>query len=483
MDRPNVLWVCTDSQRHDTLGCYGNPLVRSPNVDALAGRGTRFELAFAQNPLCMPSRGSFLTGRYPSVTGLRQNGQTCPPTLRPITRDFKEAGYVCGLAGKFHLNNCDARLALGGQWWKHETAEFFAGGERRIDDGYDVFEWDHAARVDDPASAYGRWFRARAGADPRHKRGGGDLVFDGRPAELSQAQWAIDVALDFITTQTPRPQPWLFSLNLFDPHFHFDPPPEFLAPYLDDLDAIPLPAFDPAELDGKPSVLRRRREEQDDDFPRNPAAQRLAVAAYWAMCDHLDFQLGRLFDAVDLAETLVIFTSDHGEMLGDHGVWKKGPFLYDAALRVPLVVAAPGVRAGAASDDLVELTDLVPTLRDACGLGDDEGVQGRSLWPTLTAGEPHGRDDVFAEYANSNPDKPRQYLSSVRTRTHKLVRHHGGGGVEAGELYDLATDPQELRNLWHDSAARDLRHDLLLRLGDRQRHAACDPLPERVGVF
>ena len=112
-DRPNILWVCTDSQRSDTLGCYGNSFVQTPNLDRLAARGTRFTRAFTQSPLCTPSRGCFLTGRYPITNRLRQNGQLCPPDLRPITRDLRDHGYVNALVGKFHLNPCDARFALG----------------------------------------------------------------------------------------------------------------------------------------------------------------------------------------------------------------------------------------------------------------------------------------------------------------------------------------------------------------------------------
>ena len=480
-DRPDVLWVCTDSQRHDTLGCYGNGLVRSPNLDALASRGTRFDLAFSQSPLCMPSRGSFLTGRYPSTTGLRQNGQTCPPTLRPVSRDLADAGYRCGLAGKFHLNNCDARLTVD-EWWKRDSSEWFPQGrEARIDDGYESFNWDHSARASDLNSDYGKWFASLGIEDEKRPRDDCPLVHHGRPAEVGQARWGVDRALEFLAGTDAMPR--FYSLNLFDPHFDFDPPRRFLQPYERDLAAVPLPAFDPRELDDKPSILRQRREKQDKGYPRDERCQRLARAAYWAMCDGLDHQLGRLLDAVDLSRTIVIFTSDHGEMLGDHGVWKKGPFLYDAALRVPLIIAGPGVREGATCGDLVELTDLVPTLRDALGLGDDPGVQGRSLWPTLTAGTPHPRDSAFAEYANANPDKPRQYLTTLRTRDHRIVRHHGGEGVEAGELYDLRDDPSETVNRWHDPACAGVRHDLLLRLGDRQFHAATDPLPGRVGVF
>ncbi len=491
--RPNVLWVCTDSQRWDTLGCAGNPWVHTPHLDALAAGGVRFTHAFSQSPLCMPSRGSFLTGRYPVTNRLRQNGQTCPPDLRPLPRDLRDAGYVCGLVGKLHLNPCDNRLALGPEWWKHDRRDWFRGAERRIDDGYDVFEWDHAGRSDDPASAYARWLRGRGVSVPLDKPARADSghVLVGAPVEHHHTTWAADRAASFIEGYAGYPYPWMLSLNLFDPHFVFDPPAEMLEPYLDRLDDIPLPVEHDRDPASHPPARRRWAER---DAGRSDRDHRLVRAAYWAMVDLIDVQVGRLLDTLDRtgqrANTLVIFTSDHGEMLGDHGLYKKGPALFDPAVRVPLILSQPGtLPAGLVVDELVELTGLVPTLREACGMDPDPAVQGRSLMPLIRGGADEGgevtngaaapRDDVYAEYLNANPDKSPAYLTMVRTADAKLVRHHG---TDAGELYDLAADPDEARNLWEDPAAASLKLGMLVRLTDRQALTA-DPMPRRVGVF
>ena len=212
------------------------------------------------------------------------------------------------------------------------------------------------------------------------------------------------------------------------------------------------------------------------------------------MIDLIDVQVGRLLDTLERtgqrANTLVIFTSDHGEMLGDHGLYKKGPALFDPAVRVPLILSRPGtLPAGRVVDGLVELTGLVPTLREACGMDPDPAVQGRSLMPLIrgdgddgsksTDGDTAPRDDVYAEYLNANPDKSPAYLTMVRTADAKLIRHHG---TDAGELYNLAADPDETRNLWDDPAAASLKLDMLVRLTDRQALTA-DPMPARVGVF
>lgn len=487
--RPNILWICTDQQRADTLGCMGNRLVRTPHLDRLAGEGSLCTSAFAQSPLCMPSRGSFLTGRYPVTNRLRQNGQRCPPDLRPITRDLREAGYVCGLAGKLHLAPCDNRLQLGPEWWREDPKRFFRGSEPRIDDGYDVFLWDHAPSGLNPCSAYTQWVwqkaRRRVETPPRPDS---PYVLTGMPPGLHQTTFCVEQAISFLELMADQPHPWLFSCNIFDPHPHFDPPAEYLERYLDRLEEIPLPSFEPGELANKPAHQQRihQRGYNHRLDPPSPRQQRMMRAAYWAMIDQIDFQIGRLLAALEASHqadnTIVIFMSDHGELLGDHGLWPKGPMLYDCSVQVPLLMRWPGrIAAGLRLPALLELTDLAPTLREAVGLPADPAMQGRSFLPLLDGrvAPDFFREDVYSEYLNGNPDQPPVYLTSIRTVTHKLVACHGTGD---GELYDLQADPGEHRNLWHDPDALPLKADLLVRLTTRQAHTA-DPLPERIGVF
>ncbi len=493
--RPNVLWVCTDSQRWDTLGCYGNPFVRTPNADRLAREGVRFERVFAQNPLCTPSRGCFLTGRYPVTNRLRQNGQTVPPDLRPITRALRDqGGYVCGLSGKLHLSACDQRLTLGPEWWRRPAQDYVVPVEQRIDDGYSVFHWSHSS-AGNPYSAYTQWLRQRGVAQTLNadEKGGeklGPHVSIGPPADQTHTAFCVDKAIEFIELHAgwQMSQPWLFSVNIVDPHPNFHPPREFLQRYLDRLDEIPLPDFDESELADKPAHQRDSYASGKGNVIKDytPRERRLLRAAYWAMCDHIDVELGKLLDALDRSgqreNTLVLFTSDHGELLGDHGRTWKGPFLYDPCIRVPLIVSMPGtVGQGLVSDALVELGDLAPTVTDCAHLPRDPGMQARSLWPLLTGQVPLDahRDDVYCEYYNSNPNKPPAWLTMVRTDRHKLIALHGS---DEGELYDLQEDPREMRNLWASPAHKDLKIELLLRLASRMAWTA-DPLPERIGVF
>ncbi len=482
-DRPNILWICSDQQRFDTLGCYGNSFVKTPNLDRLGQSGVVFLNAFAQNSLCTPSRGSFLTGRYPSTNRLRQNGQVRPPDIRPITKTLDEAGYVCGLSGKFHLSNCDARLTLGPEWWREDSKKFFRGAEKKFDDGYHVYRWCHSAKFDDPCSDYSRWLHEQGVHPDRKPREDCPHVMQAVDGEHHQTTWCVNEAITFVEQMADSPYPWLFSVNMFDPHPVWDPPEDYLQPYLDKLDRIPLPNYIEGELANKPAF-------QNAPHPKwlemSEKDHRMVRAAYWAMVDHLDVQIGRLLDALEASgqaeNTIVLFHSDHGELLGDHGCYPKGPRLYDPAIHVPLLISWPGtIEAGRVAEGLVELTDLAPTLHDAIGLEEDPAMQGRSLWAELTGQAPldHIRPDILCEYHNSNPHKEPIFETLLRTETHKLTRHHGTGD---GELYDLQADPGENRNLWHDPSATQIKLELMTRLSDRMAFTA-DPMPPRIGVF
>jgi choline-sulfatase len=481
MKRPNILWICTDQQRFDTLGCYGNRFVRTPNLDRVAQTGVLFDYAFCQNPVCTPSRASFLTGRYPRTTRCRQNGQSIPADEVLVTRLLRDAGYVCGLSGKLHLAPLHPDVC--------------PGVEQRIDDGYDVFHWSPHADPFQPANEYIQWLGEKGVTFERKKRPDSRYVQTAMPAELHQTTWCAEKAIDFMTARAASDRPWLFSVNIFNPHHPFDPPADRLDRYLTHLDRIPLPNYVEGELDTKPvfQQIDHRGAYSIPDYFAPPdmdsGDHRLIRAAYWAMIDLIDEQAGRMLDVLEktgqIENTMVVFMSDHGEMLGDHGIYMKGPHFYDAALRVPLIVAWPArVKGNRRSAALVELVDLAPTLLDAAGLERYPGMQGRSLWPLLT-GETDlntHRPDVYSEWYNSQErmsEPKKAYAAMVRTREAKLVAFHG---QEPGELYDLEKDPTETRNLWDDPARLPMKAEMLKRLCDRMAETV-DPLPKRTAVW
>ncbi len=470
--QPNVLWICTDQQRYDTIGALGNPHASTPILDAFIGEGTSFSNAFCQSPVCSPSRASFLTGRYPRTTGCRQNGQSIPKDEVLVSKLFRDAGYRCGLAGKLHLASCsDGKV------------------EERTDDGYDDFFWSHHPQPDWPENAYTQWLAEKGKTwDGLLEEERSPYVRGGPPAEFHQTTWCAEKTIEFIRANVGRP--WFFSFNCFDPHHPFDPPAEYLERF--PVEEMPLPSVHPAEAQRQTTFQKLDREWAHDnpgEFHTGAMTdddRRQVYAAYMAMISLIDDQVGRILEALRETgqdrDTLVVFMSDHGEMLGDHGIYFKGPHFYDCQMRVPLVIRWPGgsVNAGRRIGGLVELVDLAPTLLDAGELEIPQRMQGKSLLPMLRgeAETEFVHEQVFAEYYNAWTHGD-AYGSMMRTQKEKIVVYHGTG---QGEFYDLENDPQEFLNLWEEPLVRDRRNDLLARCFDASVFSM-DPHPPRLGPF
>lgn len=480
MKKPNILWICTDQQRFDTLGCYGNPYVHTPNLDGLAGQGVLFEQAYCQSPVCTPSRASFLTGRYPRTTRCRMNGQAIPADERLVSKLLADGGYNCGLAGKLHLAPT------------HPSVSPLA--ERRIDDGFAEFHWSHHPEPDWPTDEYQHWLRGHGKAYSVTPLKGSKHVETGMETAYHHTTWCAEKAIHFMQANARYKRPWMFVVDIFDPHHPFDPPQAYLERYLERLDEIPLPDFVPGELKDKPHYQRERhgtasrRKKALAYASLTNRDHRLLRAAYWAMVDLIDAQVGRMLAALEDTgqrdDTLVIFMSDHGELLGDHGMYLKGPFFYDVSVRVPLIVSMPGtVRGGRRVSSLIELTDLAPTLLEAAGLPAYPGMQGRSAWKLLTRRKTPGahRGDVYCEHYDASLGNrgTGAQATMVRTPTHKLIAFRG---EELGELYDLTQDPGEHENRWGDPAYETVKRELLVRLCDRMA-ATVDPLPPRTAPW
>ncbi|MDQ8195582.1 sulfatase-like hydrolase/transferase [Coraliomargarita sp. SDUM461004] len=476
MPQPNILWICSDQQRFDTLGCYSNRFVQTPVLDALASDGVLFEHAYCQNPVCTPSRASFLTGRYPRTTRCRQNGQSIPAEERLVTKVLADAGYHCGLAGKLHISACH---------WKHFQHE------PRIDDGYHNFHWSHHPAPDWKANEYSQWLAEKGHSYHTPQRKDCPHVNQGMPAALHQTTWCADKTIEFIEAQQHSSQPWLFSVNIFDPHHPFDPPEAYLQRYLDRLDEIPLPNYQESELTSKSpwlSIDHQGAYAGKSGFNYSTMTERdhrLVRAAYWAMCDLIDAQVGRMLEALKRTEqwenTIVIYMSDHGELLGDHGAYLKGPFFYEPSVHVPLIMSWPaGAINGQNCISLVELVDLAPTLIEAAGLHPEPGMQGSSLLPLLqqkAEATSTWRDDIYCEYYNAmNGHKaPPAHATMLRSERYKIVAWHS---LDNGELYDLKEDPDELINLWSSPKHGSIKADMLNRLCRRMAWTV-DPLPQR----
>ncbi len=472
-ERPNILLICTDQQRFDTVGALGNELVRTPHIDGLVEGGVSFTNAFCQSPVCTPSRASFLTGRYPRTTRCRQNGQKIPGDERLISRILADHGYRCGLSGKLHLSSCaNGRV------------------EERIDDGFERFAWSHHPQPDWEENGYTQWLKSKGTSwEELYGEWDGGYVKAGVPGELHQTTWCANVAMEFMREAKGDGRPWFFNFNCFDPHHPFDPPREYLERYR--VEDMPLPRYVEGELEGKTGYQRIDHRGAKDgvvhyDYGAMTDDDRRAMtAAYYAMVELIDENVGRMIGVLketgQLENTVVVFMSDHGEMLGDHGIYLKGPHFYDEAVRVPLVFYNEGMFTGGHRvTGLTELVDLAPTLLDAVGVEVPERMQGRSLMEHLKGAVDGGkvREDVFSEYYNSWTHE-RAYGTMLRTERYKVVVYHRSG---EGELYDLEKDPGEHVNLYDDAGYGDVKAEMLRRCFDRSV-LTMDPCPPRLGPF
>jgi arylsulfatase len=469
---PNILWVCTDQQRFDTIQGLSNSIIKTPNLQKFMSESVTFTNVFVQTPICSPSRGSFLTGRYPHSTGLRGNGEYIRSSELLVPRILADNAYTCGLAGKLHLAPC-----AGGRL---ET-------EERIDDGYSLFEWSHDISNGWPGhNAWRNWLEQQGVKLPIYPK----AHVWGMPIDpkYTQTAWCADVANRFMRQQGGKSTPWLMSVNIFQPHHPFFPSEEYLARV--DPARMPSPAYREGELENKTPFQQIDHKGAygglDLSFTGTSSEEHLKItAAYYAMIEQADTAMGEMLQALDETgqadNTIVIFMSDHGEMLGDHGIYLKGPYFYDCLTRVPLIMRWPHrFTAGLKVPALVEMLDLAPTLIEAAGISVPAGMQGRSLMPLLTGQTSKHRDSVYMEFFNANFNYPiPPMLTAVRTERWKL---NYCDMAEYGELYDLENDPNEFTNLWHDPHHWDSREMLMETLLARTIEAT-DPLPQRVAPW
>ena len=479
VEKPNILWICTDQQRYDTIGSLGNPYVSTPNIDSLVEDGVAFTHAYCQSPICTPSRSSFLTGMYPSATHVNGNGNDYYPETYPlVTKTLADNGYDCGLIGKLHLASAFRRI------------------EPRVNDGYRYWQYSHAPRDDwKVGHDYADWVRSKGSIL-------GELTQnpEGVPTELHQTTWCAEKTIEFIREK--REGPWLASVNIYDPHPPFNPPQSYREQFYPD--EMPEPLF-------KESDLEQQRKLSDIDFqskvrspdeldirspilPHSPNRKptgtvgardaKTLIAAYYAMIKLIDDQVGRILDVLDETgereNTVIIFTSDHGEMLGDHGLIQKGCRFYEGLVRVPLIFSCPTrFESGLKSDALVELVDKVPTILDLVDLQVPTEMHGWSLLPILQGKvDPNQhRSSVRCEFYDALGMRNHSFATMYRDKRYKLVTYHEN---QEGELYDLVDDPDEFNNLWDISDKKEIKMDLLKKSYDTSM-LAMDRGPERVG--
>ncbi|MGH3447107.1 MAG: sulfatase family protein [Nocardioidaceae bacterium] len=475
---PNIVIISSDQQRFDAMGCYGNDAIRTPALDALADEGALFENCYSQSPMCSPSRASLMTGLFPRNHGLWANGVALPSNRRLLSRILADTGYDCGLIGKFHLAPC-------------------AGGrtEPRGDDGFRMFEWAHDPTHTSPQNRYQQWlaehhpdiyseYRTTVDRQAWDSEAGnqarGALYLDTVRPEAHYSSWVANQAIEFIRAdERSSDQPFFLVANFFDPHHPFGAPPQYRGLY--DATQLPRPIGGVTELAGKPEAqLSYSRSSYAGTSPgfqdySSTELQEL-IANYYGMVSLVDAQVARILEAlVDAGaseDTLVIYTSDHGEMLGDHGMVLKGPMMYECAVKVPLLMRWPAiVPPGTRIDALTQTIDLTSTVLHAAGLTQAmPWVQGEDLVPLTRDPQAPARNWALVEYRDAGfPEQPPIHTTMLRRGDHKLVLWHGTPATDRkreGELYDLAADPNELHNLWDEPDAASVRNELIADLVD-----------------
>ncbi len=423
--RPNILFLIADQLRYDALGCNGAPCCRTPALDAIGAAGVRFTNAYTPIALCTPARASLFTGRYPhnhlqlsnmgNFNGVFDRQLIGQPTL---FSQLAAAGYRIGYTGKWHLPREGDTALWGIDRWL-QPSEW----QRSLPAGYD-FARNEVQRLEWGPSAP---FAGRAAL----------------PADRMQETWTADRAIEMIDSFSGGDSPFLVVASFFGPHFPYAVPPPYDTMY--GPGQVPCPANYAEAFTAKPLIQQKELRRWNAAHLTWPDWQRV-IATYWGYCSFVDHQMGRVLAALHrngrARDTVVVATSDHGDMLGNHRLFNKGFHMYEETHHVPLLISGPGIRRGATAAAFANLVDLAPTLAELAGAAPPAAADGRSLTPLLAGAAPADwPDDVFAEFHGYETTLYSSRM--IRTADWKYVYNP----PSRDELYDLRSDPGELRNL------------------------------------
>lgn len=445
--RPNVLFLIADDL-NCMLGCYGDPIVKTPNIDRLAARGVRFERAYCQFPLCGPSRNSFLTGLYPNSTGIVQNSQLFRQTIgshKSLPQSFRLGGYFAARIGKLYHYNVPLSIGTNG----HDDP---ASWELEMNPaGCD--------RLEELPSAFtlvkGQWGGVLSWyASPRSDEHHTDAK------QAADAEWVLKRCAE------QKDRPFFLAVGFFRPHTPYISPKK----YFDMYPAENIPLVHGVEEDRQdiPPValagVSAAQEKMDDD------TRRQCRQAYYASISFMDAQVGRVLGALDrlgLADdTIVLMTSDHGYHMGEHGLWQKKS-VFEESARVPLIIAAPGAAKGVVARSPVGLIDVYPTLTELCGIKAPGNIQGQSLAPVLKDPGVSGRGWALTQVIREGRRNEDNRVFGYSLRTPRWRYTEWDEGAKGRELYDHDADPRELVNLADTPAQSATVADL-----SQQLHAA-----------
>jgi arylsulfatase A-like enzyme len=503
--RPNILFITSDQQRADCYGFEGRR-VKTPHLDAMARNGTRFSACITPNLVCQPSRASILTGLLPRTHGVDDNGIDLPVEMseRSYAAVLARAGYATGLIGKAHFNTAHTFAPTGTPECRASTASYgpdwfgpYMGIEHveLMVEGHNI----HPPMAPPRGQHYERWYHAHGGeALTRLYETALPPLTDAAqtwnsalPVAFHNSTWIGDRTIEYLRAH--RDEPFCLWASFPDPHHPFDAPQPWC--YLHDPDDVDLPAhrtldlerrpwWHRASLEGTPKLanpeLRAFRERSSRTPVQTDAQLRRLIANYYGMIALIDHQVGRMRIALDdlglAGNTIVVYSTDHGDWLGDHGLILKGPMAYEGLLRVGLLFEGPGVPVDRIVDDPVSTLDLPATFCDYAGVALPDDAHGRSLRPLIEGDGTAGRDFAYSEWElRASRCGVDLALRTVRTQRHKLTLETNSG---AGELYDLADDPTEMDNRFDDPAMARVRRELSDMIASRPDDVRKAPLPQ-----
>ncbi len=442
--KPNVLFLIADDL-NVSLGSYGHTQIETPNLDRLASEGVRFEHAYCQYPLCGPSRNSMLTGLYPNSTGIHQNSQIFRQTIpqhQSLPQAFRLDGYFAGRIGKLYHYNVPKSIGTNGHddpgSWELELNP--AGCDRLLEEG-EIFSLSK--------NQFGgtlSWY-----ASPRDDR----LHTDGMLAD--DACWVLD------RCATRAERPFFLAVGFYRPHTPYVAPEPYFEKY--PRDQMPIVENSKVKTNGVPKAALESAQKIQDSMSSD--LRREAIQAYYASISFMDAQVGRVLDRLDSLglrdNTIIVFTSDHGYHLGEHGLWQKLS-LFEESAQVPLIISAPGMLKNQVSNSPVGLIDLYPTLTELCSVKAPENLQGQSLVPMLKDSAAKGRGWTISQLMRGNA-KQKFFGFSIRTPEYRYTEWDTG---KAGrELYDHQSDPKEQTNL-----AEDPKYSPIIETLAKTLHAA-----------
>jgi len=484
-----ILFVTTDQQRFDSLGCNGGTIARTPIADGLAVSGVNYGRAINQNVVCMPARSTMITGQYPRTHGVYANGVPLPADAPSIAAYLNDHGYRTALVGKAHF---EPAMDLDGKWPENRLARESSTGPHR---GFEHMELAMHGPI--PLWHYGVWIRSQPGhherdfyqlfdADGLNNAGGGDtgacqVKVNPVPRDLYHTEWVADRVIAWLDTLEVHDD-WFCWMSFPDPHHPWDPPSSEIGrvPWRD----LELPEGHPGSPDECRRILERKPghwlayyEGKHSNLEGGPASfvpaamtddqVREVNAMTHVENELIDEALGRVLDRIEargwLADTDVFFTTDHGELQGDFGLLFKGPYHCDALMRLPLIwrpAPSAGISPAVVTDPVGQL-DLAPTFCEIAALPIPAWIEGSPL-PTQDGS---GRQRVITEW-ESQFESEDLHLRSLYRDGWVVTEYGAGGGYDGteGELYNLAEDPRQWVNRWDDSSLRSIRHDLLADL-------------------